>query len=750
MRPIFLKLIVIIFLWIIVGLGSAPNVQAQDEQALDIDRLQRATVAVIQGESVNGQWIRRCIGSGTIIDRQGLIATNAHNTAPNLECPGDTIFIAVNVDNESPPIVKYRAEIAQVDLGLDLALLRITAELNGRLIEPGSLFLPFVELADSDDVLLDDTITVVGYPDIIDAPIDTAIGTVSGFVSEPSGGNRSWIKTNASIPGAMTGGGVYNEASQLIGMPTTVPISALGTANCTTIDDTNGDGLINTNDGCVPVGDFINALRPSNFIQPLLRSAALGVSVRKLSEPTVPTIATGAPEFSRLIISTSVTNGQPTSVVQSLPTGATSVFLFFDYTNMTPETIYELLVSRDNVPDPRFSLAPVRWSGGRNGSWYIGSRNVIWPPGNYTFELFINGRASGALEIIIGRADTERPTFRNIAFGISVPDQDGLIGTGNVLPVTNNVTATFIHQNMTPELTWTSIWYYNGVEQDRNPTQNWSTAEQLPDSVAQTRIASDLPLPTGQYRLELYIAGVLAARADFIIAGELSGAVPNIFNDTRFYATDDPLEIGELNPATSFSNTVEDIFTLFNWQQIGPGTLWRMRWTVDDIIFYDQVAPWFGTQTGQDYITMIDGTGRIPDGTYSMELIVNDIIIEREEFEIGIGQLPIDQFAQAVGVQLNGQIIDAETSEPIPGASFIILTEDWSVQDWIWDQTQVYDLAITDRNGRFQINRLLQFGAPYSVIIAADGYLQVNADGVLVTPESDNPTEVVVPLTRER
>lgn len=729
---------------------TSMTVHTQNNPALDLDRLQRATVAVVQGEVVNGEWIRRCMGSGTIVARQGLIATNAHHTTPNPDCPGDTLFIGVSVDSESPPILKYRAEIAQVDLGLDLALLRITAELNGRQIEPGTLFLPFVELANSDSVLLDDTITVVGYPDIVDAPVDTAIGTISGFVSEPSAGDRAWIKTNASIPGAMTGGGVYNEAGQLIGMPTTVPVTDLGAANCVTIDDTNGDGLINTNDACVPVGDFINALRPSNFIQPLLRSAALGVTVRKLSEPAASPLITAQPAFSRLIISTSVTNRQPSTVVQSLPTGANSVYLFFDYANMTSETIYELLVSRDNVPDPRFSLAPVRWSGGRNGSWYIGSTNVIWPPGNYTFELFVNGRASGALEVVIGRPDTERPTFRNIAFGITVPDQDGLIGTGNVLPVTNNVTATFIHQNMTPGLEWTAIWYLNGEEQARN-TLPWGGAEQSADTnVARTSIQQANPYPTGQYRLELYISGVLAARSDFIIAGEFNGAIPSIFSDARFIATDNPAEIGESNPANSFPNTVEDVYTLFNWTQIGPGTLWRMRWTVDDIIFFDQVAPWLGTQTGEDYITMLDGSARLPDGTYRIELIINDIIIERAEFEIGIGQLPIDQFAQAVGVQLNGLIIDAQTGEPIPGASFILLTEDWSVQDWIWDSTQVYDLAVTDRNGEFQINRLLQFGAPYSAIIAADGYLQIDADGVLVDEETENPVNVVIPLTRER
>ena len=43
----------------------------------------------------------------------------------------------------------YRADIAQADPGLDLALLRITRQNDGRVIDPATLALPFVELGDS-------------------------------------------------------------------------------------------------------------------------------------------------------------------------------------------------------------------------------------------------------------------------------------------------------------------------------------------------------------------------------------------------------------------------------------------------------------------------------------------------------------------------------------------------------------------------------------------------------------------------
>ena len=92
----------------------------------------------------------------------------------------------MSIQLDEPPVPKFRAEIAQADAGLDIALLRITRELDGRLIEPQSLALPFVELADSGSVNLDDTIMVAGYPSFGNDAVTVTKGTINGFVAEPS------------------------------------------------------------------------------------------------------------------------------------------------------------------------------------------------------------------------------------------------------------------------------------------------------------------------------------------------------------------------------------------------------------------------------------------------------------------------------------------------------------------------------------------------------------------------------------
>jgi hypothetical protein len=59
----------------------------------------------------------------------------------------------------------------------------------------------------------------------------------------------------------------------------------------------------------------------------------------------------------------------------------------------------------------------------------------------------------------------------------------------------------------------------------------------------------------------------------------------------------------------------------------------------------------------------------------------------------------------------------------------------------------VYALAITDRSGRFQIDRPLQPNVPYSVFVVAEGYLPIAADAVEVSADAGS-IDVPIYLTR--
>lgn len=737
--------------WLLWGLSAllltlvALSAAAQQllPEGFDVERIQSATVFVMQVRSSGDNLIVTCAASGTIVTRDGLVLTNAHNTVSNTDCPGETLIIALTIRPDEPPVPKYRAEVVQYNPGIDLALLRITRELDGRLIAANSLALPFVELADSSQVNLDDTLTVIGYPGIGNDPVSIVRGTISGFAAEPGGGERSWIKTGAPIPGTMSGGGAYDRLGRLVGIPTTAPVVTRET--CLAVQDTNADGLINISDSCIPVGGFINALRPANFARPLLRAASLGLTVEKLSEGRATASAAGAPAFSRLFFAPSVTDeGMPTSVIASLPTGSTSLYLFFDYEGMTPETIYSLQVTIDGIPNATFSLAPVRWSGGTRGMWYVGSSGQPYPNGVYEFTLYVNGITAGTRQLVIGGPAETKPTFSALVFGL-LDARGDILGNGYVLPAGNVASASFIYQNMTDGMAWTAIWYYGGQTAFRE-TYTWS------DGAAGTKIISiENPggLFPGSYRLELYLENTLGATADFTIAGGAEGALPLVFTNPRFVSADSPALAVNAIALSSFPNAVDALYVLFDWSQLAPGTLWTLRWLVDGQPFYEQTLPWNGSDSGVNFITRLTGPSRIPDGTYRVDWLVNGVLIQSAQAQVGIGQLPIDRFAQVAGVQLRGRILDADTGQGIAGVTFIVISDQFSVSDFVWDQRQVFTSAVTDREGRFRLDRPLQFRAPYSVIIHAQGYLPIARDAVEVDEDTPNPLELLIYLTRD-
>ena len=562
----------------------------------------------------------------------------------------------------------------------------------------------------------------------------------------------------------MSGGGAYNQQGELIGIPTTAPITRNTlNANCLAIQDTNGDSLVNTNDICIVVGGFINVLRPSNFALPLIRAASLRLTVQPISSLSPQQTQTQTnPQFSRLFFASSVNEaGMPTSVISSLPAGSNGLYLFFDYKNMTPETVYELRVSINGQPSPDFSLSPVRWSGGQNGLWYIGSNDRPWPNGTYEFILAANGvTATSVARLIIGGAPETEPTFTDIAFGLLDLGNNPL-GNGFVLPTGNVASARFIYRNMENGMEWTTIWYLDGTEiPNSRQTNIW---EYGVSGSTTTSVRSDTGLPPGRYRLELYVtekigAGSprLAATSDFTIAGAQQGAFPQIFTNTHFTIAANNTEAATAPPVNNVSDQVDTLYSVFNWQQIARGTLWTMRWSVDSDVFYEQTVPWYTQESGENFLTRLSNPEGIPDGTYTIDLYLNSVQLASISTQVGIGQLPLDRFAQSSGVQMRGHVLDANTLQGIPGVRIILISKDFSVAEFTttWDQNQIFAIAVTDSNGYFEIEQPLELSTEeipvaYSAIIAAEGYLPVSADGLQVNETTENPLNTTIYLSRD-
>src|SRR3972149_3231069 len=163
---------------------------------------------------------------------------------------------------------------------------------------------------------------------------------VSGFTSDRSVEGRAWIKTDATIAGGNSGGMGANALGELIGVPTRASSGAEGgdIVDCRPVADTNRDGSIDQFDTCVPIGGFINGLRPGDPALPLIAAAQSGVAYQPASGPVeqpVEGFDLSETFFYDLVFSDGVTaDDQPAHVLPAPPTGGTNVFAFWNFEGM--------------------------------------------------------------------------------------------------------------------------------------------------------------------------------------------------------------------------------------------------------------------------------------------------------------------------------------------------------------------------------------------------------------------------------
>ena len=200
---------------------QAPVETATPRASLDVEDLSKSIVMVAPGTHVGKDFEPVASGSGTIVDKSGLILTNYHVVDPDLVGAYDDIALYVAAAPEDVPDVTYFGGLAAWDEELDLAIIRITRNRNGIDIEPGALGLKTVTLGDSDDLEIGGNLTVLGYPAIGEGSLELTKGSVSGFLAA-EGRKQAWIKTDARIAAGNSGGGTFDERGYLIGVPTAV------------------------------------------------------------------------------------------------------------------------------------------------------------------------------------------------------------------------------------------------------------------------------------------------------------------------------------------------------------------------------------------------------------------------------------------------------------------------------------------------------------------------------------------------
>jgi len=209
----------------VAGCGSTSSTPAR-LTARDI--VQRSTDAIVIVEAGSEK-----VGTGFVVDRGGIIATNLHVVA------GETV-IKIKLHDGSQYAVK---QVAGMDLPRDLALLRI---------EPRQP-LPVLKLGDSDAAAAGDPVIAIGNQlGVFDYSV------TSGLISQVRhGSDITVLQISAAISLGSSGGPLFNQAGEVIGVTTAI----------------------------ITAGQNLNLAVPANYLKPLVAQRQL-ISLESFARQT--------------------------------------------------------------------------------------------------------------------------------------------------------------------------------------------------------------------------------------------------------------------------------------------------------------------------------------------------------------------------------------------------------------------------------------------------------------------------------
>ncbi|MEM7273158.1 MAG: serine protease [Actinomycetota bacterium] len=355
-----------------------------------------------------------CTGSGTIVDTRGTVVTNFHVVEQSPFCPHDQIGIAIAESSQSVPTLTYQAGLYAFNRDLDLAVIRIDRDLSGNPVTQE--FVP-IEIGDSNAVALGDELRIIGYPGIGGETVTFTTGSVSGFVDTPEGGERSWLKTDATFTGGNSGGLAADAAGRIIGVPTQFGTGDGEIVDCRPVTDSNGDGSFDSDDACVPVGGFINGIRPVALALPLIDEAETATVIDQgPPQRDEPMDMEQIAEASSPIWSSGVdADGFAIDSLIAASTAQDELCLNWDYDNVPTGTLTDAIWAIDGESVPAASVFDQPNNGDISGSFFACiTRDGGLAAGTYELFWYVADELVFAEGIILGDGGTAIIEVENV------------------------------------------------------------------------------------------------------------------------------------------------------------------------------------------------------------------------------------------------------------------------------------------------------------------------------------------------
>jgi len=95
-----------------------------------------------------------------------------------------------------------------------------------------------------------------------------------------------------------------------------------------------------------------------------------------------------------------------------------------------------------------------------------------------------------------------------------------------------------------------------------------------------------------------------------------------------------------VQPGTAFDSGLTKLYAFFDYQGMQDGWSWTRRWYIDGDMVIDTEATWEGGDSGNWWVSVNNGEDALPDGEYTMELLVEGQVVQSASCTIGEGTGP--------------------------------------------------------------------------------------------------------------
>lgn len=216
---------------------------------------------------------------------------------------------------------------------------------------------------------------------------------------------------------------------------------------------------------------------------------------------------------------------------------------------------------------------------------------------------------------------------------------------------------------------------------------------------------------------------------------------------------------GITDEATSFASGIQEVHAGLPYENMRDGTPWGYTWQYEgqDVTGEPDLEWDFGASGVLDL--SLSGKRGLTDGEYNLQVYLRGDLVQEAGFTVGKqpgnNRPPQKPTNTDNGVTITGTIIDHATGRAINNAVVAVLIAGQTVDDFDADQTEgkentVLAFGVTGSDGAFVLNRPLERGETYSVIVGAKGYQRIAEDDALEIFDDDPDVLELDPIEMDK